>query len=318
MFKQILEKIEKYDSIIIFGHLNPDCDCFGAQVGMKEIILSRYPNKTVLLAGSGIPYVFDLLYPVDEIADDVFKKSLGILVDANDLSRMEDSRIYNCADWAKIDHHIDTGTFKEGPYIVDTNANSACDIIAGLVMDNDLKITKVGATALLLGIVSDSARFQFVTNYPQTFERAKYLVEKGGDIKTVYDKLSKTNEKTLAVKGYVLSHYKKSKKNHVLYIILDKRTLKHLRVSTNHASNLINMLANVEGYPIWASFAEYEDGKVRCEFRSNGPAVQPIAASIGGGGHSQASGAPLKKLDYKFIEKLVDRLDDLVEEWEKK
>ena len=317
MFKQILEKIEKYDSIIIFGHLNPDCDCFGAAVGMKEIILSKYPHKKVYLTGTGVPYVFDLLYPVDKVEDETFKESLGVLVDANDLSRMEDSRIYNCADWVKIDHHIDTGSFTEGPFIVDTNANSACDIIAGLVMDNNLKITKVGATALLLGIVSDSARFQFVTNYPQTFERAKFLVEQGGDIKAVYTKLSKTDEKTLAVKGYVLSHYLKSKKNHVLYIILDKKTLHKLSVSTNHASNLINMLANVEGYPIWASFAEYENGQVRCEFRSNGPAVQPIAASIGGGGHAQASGAPLEKLDYDFIEEIIDRLDDLVENWRK-
>ena len=317
MFKKIFEKIEKYDSIIIFGHLNPDCDCFGAQVGLKEIILAEFPNKKVYLAGTGVPYVFDLLYPVDIIEDNQFKGSLGVLVDANDLSRMEDSRIYNCADWVKIDHHIDTGTFKEGPFIVDTNANSACDIIAGLVMDHNLKITKLGATALLLGIVSDSARFQFVTNYPETFERCKFLVEKGGEIKKVYTKLSSTNEKTLRVKGYVLSHYKKSKKDNVLYIILDQKTLQRLRVSTNHASNLINMLANVEGYPIWASFAEYEDGKVRCELRSNGPAVQPIAVKIGGGGHAQASGASLPKLDLDYIEKIIDDLDDLVEAWRK-
>ena len=38
MFKKIIEQIEKYDSIVIFGHVNPDGDCYGAQVGLREII----------------------------------------------------------------------------------------------------------------------------------------------------------------------------------------------------------------------------------------------------------------------------------------
>ena len=40
MLKNIIELIEKYDSIVIFGHVNPDGDCYGAQVGLREIILA--------------------------------------------------------------------------------------------------------------------------------------------------------------------------------------------------------------------------------------------------------------------------------------
>ena len=77
------------------------------------------------------------------------------------------------------------------------------------------------------------------------------------------------------------------------------------------------MLGNIEGYPIWCSFAEYDDGKVRCEFRSNGPEVQPVAASIGGGGHAMASGAQLKKLDRELINQIIEKYNETLVEWRK-
>ena len=80
---------------------------------------------------------------------------------------------------------------------------------------------------------------------------------------------------------------------------------------------MINLLGNVEGYPIWCSFAEYSDGKVRVEIRSNGPIIQPCAARIGGGGHAQASGAQLEKLDYRVIDDIIEDLNNTLREWRK-
>ena len=317
MVKELLELIKKYDSIVIFGHLNPDGDCYGCQVGLKDVILSNYPHKHVYISGTGCPIFFEMLSPMDEVSDEVIANSLAILVDGNDLSRMEDQRIYKAKAFAKIDHHIDTGSFTEGPYVVDTSANSACDIITGIVMDNHLKISKTGANALYLGILTDSARFQFVNDYVQTFSRLKFLCEQGAEPTKLNSLLNKTDEKSLAAKGYAMSHYKKTKEG-VIYIIYDKETLHKLGISTNEASNLINYFANVDGYPIWCSFAEYDNGRVRCEFRSNGPQVQPVAASFGGGGHALASGAQLKSLDLNLINQIIEAFNKVLVDWRKK
>ena len=316
MFDVILKQIEDFDSIIIFGHLNPDGDCYGAQLGLKEIILANYPTKRVYITGTGCPRFFDLLSPMDAIDDDVFLDSLGILVDANDLPRAEDKRIFSCKAHAKIDHHIDTGGFIEGPEIVDTLANSTCDIIAGLAMDYNLKVTALAASALYLGIMTDSARFQFVNDYPTTFARAKFLCDCGANPKALSDLLNGTEEKYLAAKGYVLTHYEKTDDG-VIYIIYPKSVLADLKISANTASNMINLLGNVHGYPIWCSFAEYEDGRVRSEFRSNGPLVQPVALKYGGGGHALASGCQLNTLDYERIGQIIDDLNLVAKEWRK-
>ena len=314
MFEQIIELIEKYDSIVIFGHINPDGDCYGAQVGLREIIHILYPNKKVYITGTGCPRFFSILPHMDKVEDDVISNSLALLVDANDLPRMEDSRIFNCKAWAKIDHHIDTQSFTEGPQVVDTSANSTCDMITGLAMELGVDINPLGATALYLGIVTDSAKFQFVTNYPQTFERAKYLAEHGANIEVINSMLAKTDERSVSAKGYIMTHYKVTKGG-VIYIIYSKEKLHRLKLSANAASNNVNLLGNIEGYPIWCSFAEYDDGRVRVEIRSNGPEIQPCAARVGGGGHAHASGAQLKHLDYAQIEEILQDLDNTLAEW---
>lgn len=314
MFTEIHNLIKEHDSIVIFGHINPDGDCYGAQVGLKEIIKSLYPNKKVYTTGSGCPRFFSALPKLDVVSDEIIKNSLGILVDANDIPRMEDKRVLSCKAWAKIDHHIDTGTFKEGPQLVDTNANSACDIITGIAMELGLKLNVIAATALYLGVVTDTARFQFVTNYSQTFERVKYLCDCGAEVDKLNSLLARTDEESLQVKGYMMTHYKKTPKG-VVYIVFSKEKIKSLGTSTNQVSNLVNLLGNIDGHPIWCSFAEYPDGNVRVEIRSNGPIIQPCAARIGGGGHAHASGAQLKRLDYDIVQSVLDDLDKTLEEW---
>ena len=45
MFEKILQLIEKYDTIIIHRHQNPDGDALGSQIGLKNIIEVNYPHK---------------------------------------------------------------------------------------------------------------------------------------------------------------------------------------------------------------------------------------------------------------------------------
>ena len=45
MFKQAIELIRKYDTVIIHRHSNPDGDAIGSQYGLKQLILNSYPDK---------------------------------------------------------------------------------------------------------------------------------------------------------------------------------------------------------------------------------------------------------------------------------
>lgn len=316
MFEKILEAIKANNSIVIFGHINPDGDCYGSQIGLKEAIKSTFKDKEVYAVGSGLPEFFDFLSPMDEIPLDIIKKSLVIVVDANDLSRMEDNRCYYGQSFIKIDHHIDNGSFKEGPQVVDEDSNSTCELITKFIQECDLVITKKCANALFLGMLTDTGRFQFVHDFVLTFNIASYLCDKGAEPKTIISILNLTEEKSLKVKGYIFSNYKKSPGG-TIYLITDKKTLHELDINSNYICTLINLLGNVKGYPCWLMFAENENGTTRVEFRSNGPSVQPIALKHGGGGHLLASGLTLPTFDVQTMMSIVKEVDVAIEEFYK-
>ena len=316
MFEHIIKSIEKYDSIVIFGHAHPDGDCYGSQIGLRDSLRLAYPNKNIYAIGDGLPQFFSLIGKMDEVDDEIVSNSLAVILDGNDLNRMSDKRIHNCLAFCKIDHHVDTGSFIEGPQVVDVNANSTCDMITAMIIEQHLPINKNIANALYLGIITDSGRFQYVSNYISTYERVAFLCKSGATPKPINDILNVTSEKIINLKKFVYNNYKKT--NNVLYVVFKKDELQSLGVDANKASSVVNLLANVEGYPVWASFAEYDDGSVRIEFRSNGPAVQPLALSLGGGGHMYAAGLSLPKLDPERINDIVNLLDEVATKWKEK
>ena len=314
MLDKVIKAIEENDSIVIFGHPFPDGDCYGSQIGLRDCLRLTFPDKKVYAVGSGYHRFHKRLGEMDEIGDDVIANSLAVLVDGNDLTRMEDARVYNAKCWAKIDHHVDTGHFNEGPQFIDEDANSTCQIITRLIMKYHYKINKNIAEALFLGILTDTGRFQYVNDYISTFKEVSWLCEQGCEPEALNKILNITYEPLLAFKGYVYSNYVKTEGG-VIYLSLSKENLKNLGIPANKAGSMVNLLSNVQGYPIWAFFCENEDGTNHAEFRSNGPAVQPVAARHGGGGHLQAAGVTLSDSKKETIQQIVDELDQVVSEY---
>ena len=80
MFNQIREYIEKYDTIIIHRHKNPDGDAVGSQVGLKNIIKDNYPDKRVFCVGDKAGrFGFVEGSDTDEILDGEYEGALGIM-----------------------------------------------------------------------------------------------------------------------------------------------------------------------------------------------------------------------------------------------
>lgn len=314
MFEKLKAIIEDHNSIVIFGHPNPDGDCYGSQFGLKEAIRLNYPNKKVYVVGSGLRRFRDYFGKMDDVDDNTIAGSLAILVDGNDLSRMEDQRVWNAKAWIKIDHHVENYRFTQGEYVVDEEANSTCELILLMIQECGWKINPLIADALYLGICTDSGRFQYITRFPEAFHEVAWLCEQGANPKALNDILNITYENALRFRGYIYSNYKKSEHG-VIYMVLDKATIAEYGLTASRAGNMINLLSNIVGYPIWVFICETEEGFSHIEFRSNGPAVQPIATSFGGGGHKMASGVTIPTFDEKTIKEVIDACDKVAQEY---
>ena len=311
MFEAIISKIEQYDSIVIFGHLNPDGDCYGSQIALRNILKTRYPEKKIYCVGSGLKKFFDILGKMDVVSDEIIAQSLAIVLDSNDINRLEDQRAWKARDFAKIDHHIDTYTFHEGPEVIDDTATSTCELIYRFAKENNFEIDLIAGSALYLGMMTDTARFQFANNFVRMFEIARDLCDLGVDPIL----LNKTNnlvpEISITIKSFIYSHVKKDKRG-IIYAIATKKDREQLGVTSAQICANRSLLSYVTGYPVWLIASETDNGGMQVEMRSSTFDIQKIATHFGGGGHTFAAGFTYKKFGPEVINELLDLLAGVV------
>ncbi|MBU4689932.1 DHH family phosphoesterase [Mycoplasma zalophidermidis] len=311
------KKIEEYDSIVIFHHVRPDGDCLGSQFGLRELLRENYPNKKVYAIGNSNGLFSNFLnLDFDEIpSDEILKKSLGVVVDANQKERIFNREVLDknlFAETLRIDHHPNEDDLDKVTVWLEENRIAAAEMIAELAFQMKWKITEKAANFVFLGIVTDSGRFQFSDTSARTHELVAHLYKNNLNAEKIFLGLAQTTLEDLKVQSALMSSLKT--KGQVAYIQVDYKTTLGLGKKPNDMARP-NMIGNIKGYPIWVSFNEEESGMIRCEYRSNGPIVRNVALKWGGGGHDRASGSMISTFD--DVEKVIDDCNEEVLRWQK-
>ena len=312
MFQKIRRLIEENDSIVIVSHFNPDGDAYGSQIGLRDSLRETFKNKKIYAIGSGLENFKSLFGDMDIVSDDIIEQSLIILLDANELNRFEDPRCLKGKDFVLIDHHIQNVKFDFECVFVEVGASSTCELVALFLKESNYIFSKSAATALLLGLITDSGRFQYSNNYKRTFEISSYLIEMGADIKNIYNVLNLVSSNDLKIKQFVFENLKFEK--NLIYVSFTKKDLDKLGVSTSYALSFINQIGNMENYPIWMMLAEEKNNSVHFEFRSSKYIIQPIARKYGGGGHANAAGVTITNYSEEIKNQIIHELIDLTED----
>lgn len=312
--EKIKEYIEKYDTIIIHGHTRPDGDCIGSQYGLYYLIKENYPNKNVYVTGETSAFVSFIGTP-ELINEELFKDALSICVDCATSERLSDKRYNLSKEFIKIDHHIPVDDYGQYQY-VDTTAPACAQIITELYMkyQNEWKLTKEAATALYVGILTDTGRFKYDSVNSRTFIAAAILLDHGVDIAYIDNTLSVETLQTLKLKGHVLSNFKITE-NGFAYVTLTRKEIDSFGVSDEDAASQVSTISTIEGCPVWAIFLEYSAEEIRIRLRSRGPVINLLAAEYNGGGHAKASGAKLQNWD--ALNGFIEKADELVKEYKK-
>lgn len=311
--EKVLEKIKEFNTIIIHGHIRPDGDCIGSQYGLMYLIKESFPNKNVYLTGDTSEYV-SFIGRVDKVDESYFKDALSICVDTPMYDRLSDNRCKYSKYSIKIDHHNDGEEYADYEY-VDSTAASCTQIIAEFFMKfkSELKLSKEGATALYVGLLTDSGKFQHdkVTN--KTFSVASELVSYGVDIVSVNNLLSLESENSLRLKGYCLNNFRVTE-NGFAYITLKKEEIEKFGVGEEVAASLVNSISSMKECLMWALIMDASD-IIRIRLRSRGPYVNQLANKYHGGGHNLASGGKLDSWD--DLDVFVNLCDKVVREYKK-
>lgn len=309
MKKQVIETIEKYEKIIILRHVRPDPDAYGSQMGLKELILKNYPQKTVYADGNHDESLTYLGKP-DIVTKEDYQDALIIITDTGNTERIDSDFYKEGAFILKIDHHPDVDQYGDLRW-VDTKASSTSEMIVELFEygqeQDGWQLTSTGARFLFAGIVGDTGRFMYPSTTVQTFQRASELLKYDFDREALFEGMYEIERKVLDLQGYIYQNFRMDEHG-AAYIKIDQETLAKFNVSSAESSQLISALGNVKGICVWTMLIEEED-VIRVRLRSKGPVVNTLAAEYGGGGHPLASGASV--YSWEEADELIGKLKQL-------
>ncbi|WP_288541347.1 bifunctional oligoribonuclease/PAP phosphatase NrnA [Faecalibacillus faecis] len=311
MIEEILNKIEEYDCICLYRHVNPDYDAFGSQFGMYDLIKNTFSNKTVYMEGdfsSDLVQKFNIEMNIEKPKFE--QPVLGIVLDTANKERIDGESYQQCKEIIKIDHHIVVESY--GNINLEDSSASSCSQMVALFLKNErVHLTSFGAASLYMGIMGDTNRFMYSGTDCRTFEAAMYLYNCGFDMQALYERMYMKKARDLKVNAYLLNHYIEDEG--IAYYILKDEDLKALDLSRERGSDYVNILSSVEEYKIWLAITEnVKDHNWRVSMRSRHYPVNAVANKYRGGGHAFASGATLLSIDE--LPSLIKDLKELINE----
>ncbi|NQX83403.1 MAG: bifunctional oligoribonuclease/PAP phosphatase NrnA [Mycoplasmataceae bacterium] len=309
MNKQILNEIKKHKTIIIHRHQKPDGDALGSQLGLKEILIKKFPDKNIIAVGNrkefdkhSIKNIFKDNF--DKVTINDYKGSLVIVVDTANIERIQGEEFFRGETIIKIDHHKTSENFGNIEWI-ESNTSSVSEMIARFARQSKMEITKKAAEYLLTGIITDTGKFMFNSVKAETFEEAMYLSKAGVKISKIANALNDRNINFIRLQGKIMSDLNFSKG--VSYYMMPKGLHKKYSIDYNTASSLIFILMGFSeaNYALYATY-DSKNGHYKASLRSRKKPIVQIAEEHNGGGHEMAAGLKIK--NKKEFEEVLSKL----------
>lgn len=290
------------------GHLRPDGDCVGSVLAAGRLLELCGVGEVALAADKRV-YPGYAIVPgyarIDERPRPGFDSELTVFVDCGDLKRASE-------DWRpagfsiNIDHHASNPGFADLNWVAPDRA-ATCEMLFDLAEAGGLAIDPDLATALLLGLQTDTGSFRYSNTGPRQLEVAAELLRRGADLALVnraaYE--SRTRE-SVALGGAVAAAVRYERDGRLAWSEARLDLLARHGGAANLPENLVSELRSVIGVSVSILFTETEGGGLRASFRADSAVnVSLLAGRFGGGGHPAAAGLTIREGDYEALRDTV-------------
>jgi phosphoesterase RecJ-like protein len=273
------------------------------------LILRKLGKDPVMVCQDPFPERFDYLPGFDRPVIGTYDGFFDLLVclDCSDLERIGSAispqgplsfPILN------IDHHVTNLRFGT-VNLVDEDAVSTTQIVYVLARHMDVPVDERIAACLLTGLVTDTRGFRTSNVTPESMLIAVELMKAGASLQTITrNGLDRHSPATLRLWGSGFSRLQVA--DGVAWTSLSLEAQRAAGGDERDATGLANILIGVEGARMAAVFLERRDGFVEVGFRAiPGYNVADVALSLGGGGHTLASGClvpgPLEEAQCRIL-----------------
>ena len=293
---RIIEKIRDSKTICVVGHLRPDGDCIGSELGLA-LALRALGKKVVCWNQDPIPPKYRFLDPKGYVVkpEPGQKFDLVIATDCASFERLGaiGPNITQRKFLINIDHHTSNTRYGDLNWISDREASTG-ELIFRLLQAARWPITPEIADCLFTAVSTDTGSFQYSTTKPVTYHTAGELVKLGANLGVicheVYQSYSLSRMRLLK---HVYSQFRMTDKDRIAYLWLKKKDFDRTGAERDDTEGLIDHIRAIEPVVVACVFEEVTPGINRISLRSksNKVNVNEITAIFGGGGHYAAAGA---------------------------
>ena len=300
-FSELPRIIDLYERYLLFTHIHMDGDTLGAAVAFADA-MRETGREAWVVVGEEPPRTLGLINASFVIREDDAEKQvslweeqpyLAITMDFTEPERLEGrvSIFENAAETLSIDHHITSKPHCDLNYI-EPGAAATSEIVYRLLRLAALPVTERAATALYVGVVTDTGRFQYSNTTPETHRIAAELLEAGADFGLVYrDIYQSVKAEKLLAQGAMLNTLDIFADGRAALAFVMADTLEQLNAGEDETDGLSELLRSITGVEVAVFLRERPDGKIKASMRSKDWFdVAALAEEFGGGGHVRAAG----------------------------
>lgn len=293
---QIIATLKQASSVCVVGHVRPDGDCVGSQLGLGLAL--RNAGKDVSVWNEdGMPRKLAFLDPEGLFQRPKSGRSFDCVVATDCATYDRLGRAGECIGDRKrllnIDHHASNTVYGDINWVV-ADVPSTGELIIRLLHRAKWPMTPEIADCLFAAVSTDTGSFRYPTTRPETFRAAAELVEGGADLGRighhVYDSHPISRFRLLR---HVYRQCRLTHDDRIAYFWLRRADYVRAGAEREESEGLIDHVRSIEPVVVACVFEEAGDGVIRISLRSKSDAVDvnQIAQQFGGGGHKAAAGA---------------------------
>ena len=293
------------ERIGLFAHTNPDGDTVGACVALC-LALKRLGKSVSIFCDAEIGGNLRE-FSQGETFNKTFsgKFDLLVAVDCGDIRRVgEFGGMYGrFSETLTIDHH-------GGEYYSKYNCvlpyASTCQIIYEILGSLGVELDKPIATALFMGLCTDTGNFMHDSTDSACFTMAADLLKYGVDNERISRAFFKdvTLAKTKLI-GRVLSRMRTYYDDKMALLYVTKRDLDEFGLEFSDTTGIVQYAINVDTCKIGVCMTEYSPNVYKVSMRGKDFSVRAVCEEFGGGGHVYASACMISGFLEDVIEKIV-------------
>jgi phosphoesterase RecJ-like protein len=294
----ILDALHRAASICVIGHVRPDGDCVGSQLGLGMAL--KAAGKDVQIWNEDpMPRKLAFLDPKGLFQTPKTGKAFDCVVatDCATLERLGTAGV--CATDRKllinIDHHASNTLYGDLNWVV-SDVPSTGELILQLLRRAQWEITPAMADCLFAAVSTDTGSFRYSSTRPATFRAAAELVESGADLGRighhVYDSHPMSRFRLLR---HVYRQCRLTHDDRIAYFWLRRADYVRAGAEREESEGLIDHIRAIEPVVVACVFEDAGEGLVRISLRSKSDSVDvnAVAQQFGGGGHKAAAGAKI-------------------------